>query len=103
LSYRVLLTDEARSFLAALDKKTLHAIARKIESLKESPEKRGKRLHGELAAYRSLPAAGRYRIVYRIDRDAVVVLVIGVGIRKEGDRIDVYETIRRFVKQRLIE
>lgn len=103
MSYRVLISNEAKSFLASLDQKTLHVVARKIESLKESPEKRGKRLHGELAAYRSIPAAGRYRIVYRIDSDAVVVLVVGVGFRKEGDRIDVYETIRRFVRQRLIE
>ncbi len=32
----------------------------------------------------------RYRIIYRIEREKVIVVVIAVGIHKEGDRADIY-------------
>jgi mRNA-degrading endonuclease RelE of RelBE toxin-antitoxin system len=41
-------------------------IARKIEALKESPEKQGKALSGDLSGYRSLHAAVRYRVMYEV-------------------------------------
>ena len=32
----------------------------------------------------------RYRIIYRIEQDRVVVVIVGVGRSKEGDKRDVY-------------
>ena len=56
----------------------------------------GKALLGELRGHRSVWAVGqRYRIVYRVIRDEVMVLVIGVGRRREGNRRDVYARLER--------
>jgi mRNA interferase RelE/StbE len=103
LNYKITLTDEARAYLRSLDNKTKTAIARKIETLRESPEKRGKALTANLAGYRSLHAAGRYRIVYEVKSETVTVIVIGIGIRKEGSKIDVYETMKKMIKLKLLE
>ncbi len=63
----------------------------RIRKLAEEPEKQGKPLIDELLGYRSIRAIGqRYRIIYRIRESAVMVLVVGAGIRKEGHRSDIY-------------
>jgi mRNA interferase RelE/StbE len=103
LNYKISLTDEAGAYLRSLDDKTKKAIARKIESLRESPDKRGKALTGNLLGYRSLHAAGRYRILYEVKSETVTVIVIGIGIRKEGSKIDVYETMKKMIKLRLLD
>ncbi|WP_204105559.1 MULTISPECIES: hypothetical protein [Spirulina sp. CCY15215] len=36
-----------------------------------------------------------YRIVYRVDRDRVVVIIIGLGLRREGDRDDIYAILEK--------
>jgi len=41
--------------------------------------------------YYRIPAAGRYRVVYRVREDALIVEVVCLGIRKEGSREDVYQ------------
>ena len=64
-------------------------ILTRIEKLKDEPEKQGKALSEELSGYRSIRAVGqRYRIIYRVDQDRVVVVI--VGRRNEGDKRDVY-------------
>ena len=103
LNYKITLTDEARAYLRSLDDKTKAAIARKIETLRETPEKRGKALTGNLAGFRSLHAAGHYRIVYKVKSETVTVIVFGIGIRKEGSKIDVYETMKKMIKLKLLE
>ena len=53
--------------------------------------KLGKPLIGDLKNFRSLRAAGqRYRIVYQVAVQAGLVIVVVIGIRKEGDKRDVY-------------
>jgi mRNA interferase RelE/StbE len=103
LNYKITLTDEAKAYLRSLDSKTRIAIARKIETLKESPEKKGKALSGNLTGYRSLHAAGRYRVVYEVTVKKVMVIVVGIGIRKEGSRIDIYETIKKLLRSKVFE
>lgn len=45
----------------------------------------------ELSGFRSVRAVGqRYRIIYAIQGEQVKVIVIAVGIRKEGSKADVY-------------
>jgi mRNA interferase RelE/StbE len=66
-------------------------ILTRIEKLKDEPEKQGKALSEELSGYRSIRAVGqRYRIVYKIEQDQVLVVIVGVGRRKEGDKRDIY-------------
>ena len=56
-------------------------------------------LTGSLARYHSLRAAGqRYRVVYRIEADRVIVYVVLIGIRKEGSKADIYELAERLVR-----
>jgi len=103
LNYKIILTDESKAYLRSLDGKTSTAIARKIEALKESPGKRGKALSGDLQGYRSLHASGRYRVVYEVKENIVTVIVVAAGIRKEGSKIDVYETLKKLFRTKVFE
>lgn len=101
MNYKITLTDEAKAHLISLDGKTRTTIARRIEALKESPEKQGKALSGDLGGYRSLHAAGRYRVLYEVKVDQVMVIVVAVGMRKEGSKIDVYETLKKLLRSKV--
>jgi len=104
-TWRVELTELAAQQLAEIsDVRVRRQIARRIDELQTDPEKRGKPLLGELAGIYSLRAAGqRYRILYRIERERVVVYVVAVGIRKEGDKRDIYSLARRLLRLGLID
>ena len=105
MRYRVLLTSEAVGMLRGIsDQRIRSQIARRIERLSDDPEIQGKPLTGLLIGYRSLRAAGqRYRIVYRVDRGEVRVIVVAVGIRREGGRRDIYRLAQRLVRLGLVE
>ncbi|MCX5856173.1 MAG: type II toxin-antitoxin system mRNA interferase toxin, RelE/StbE family [Deltaproteobacteria bacterium] len=103
MNYKILLSHEAKACLQTLDGRTKDIIARKIESLKESPDKKGKPLSGDLSKYRSIHAAGRYRILYEVKATEVIVFIIAVGIRKEGSKIDVYETMKKLMRLKILE
>ena len=73
------------------DRRLQESLRVRLKRLEVEPEKQGKPLHEELTGYRSVRAAGqRYRIIYRIEEDRVLVLVVMIGIRKEGDKNDAY-------------
>ncbi len=105
MTWRIALTPTAQRMLAAIpDRRIREQIARRIAGLASDPEKQGKALLGELAGIRSLRTVGqRYRILYRLERQTVVVLVVAVGIRKEGSKTDVYSLARKLIRLRLIE
>ena len=56
----------------------------RIEKLKNESDKQGKALSEELSGYHSIRAVGqRYRIVYRVEQDRVlVVIVVWEGAKK---------------------
>jgi mRNA interferase RelE/StbE len=57
---------------------------------------RVKPLGRELRGMYSVRAVGqRYRVIYRIDSGVLVVLVVGVGIRRVGDKKDAYSKISK--------
>jgi mRNA interferase RelE/StbE len=70
------------------------------------PESLGKPLHDELRGVYRIPF-GRYRILYSVSRrrDAAIevvevyVRVVLVGIRKEGDKRDVYRLAQRLARR----
>ena len=105
MNYKITLTDESKAYLTSLDGKTRKVIARKIDALKESPEKQGKALSGDLAGYRSLHAAGRYRVVYqvKVKVNQIMVIVVAASMRKEGSKIDVYETLKKLLRSNVIK
>lgn len=85
------------------DRRIQELLWRSGESLSRDPERRGRPLVGPLAGYRSLRVAGqRYRLIYRIAAGEVLVWVCAVGIRKEGDRRDVYALARKLLRSGLI-
>jgi mRNA interferase RelE/StbE len=86
------------------DRRIRAKIIETIDGLAEDPEKKGKALIAELDGYHSVRAAGqRYRIIFRIDRDKVLVLIVAAGIRREGDRKDIYELAKKLIRARLLE
>jgi mRNA interferase RelE/StbE len=93
VEYSIHLTARAAKSLGDIPDKSIRTqIAKRIDSLKNDPELLGKALVGDLRGFRSIRVAKkRYRILFRIDQQAPRVNVVLVGIRKDGDKKDVYE------------
>ena len=85
---------------AISDRRIRRTIVRRIEGLARDPEKQGKALVGELAGYRSLHVA-RHRVIYQVEGDRVIL--VAVGLRKQGDLKDVYSRVKKLLRLRLIE
>ena len=102
--YAVKWTETATGLLEAIsDKRVQRGIYARAGQLAHSPADQGKPLVSELAGFRSVRAAGqKYRIVYRVQRQDVIVVVVAVGRRKHGDAADIYALARRLLKQRLV-
>lgn len=97
MTFEVIFTDEVDRDLESIsDVRTRSAVIRKAFALDTEPSKQGKPLSGNLAAYRVVRAAGqRYRVVYQVASLEDVVTVVVIGIRKEGDKRDVYQVAGR--------
>ena len=96
--YKVRITPQAKRQLKELDSRTPKQVAAKIDTLRTEPEKYGKPLRGSLSGFYAVRTAGqRYRIIYLIEDQEVVVLIVGVGIRKEGDKKDIYALMKKLV------
>jgi mRNA interferase RelE/StbE len=86
------------------DRRIREKIIETIDGLAEEPEKKGKPLAAELDGYHRVRAVGqRYRIIYRIDNEKVIVMVVAAGIRKEGDRKDIYTLAKKLIRARLLD
>jgi mRNA interferase RelE/StbE len=99
MEYQIQLIPLALSFLSKItDKRIQQEIRKRIEKLKIEPDKQGKALSGKLKGYRSVRAVGQiYRIVYRVEEAQIIVIVIGVGIRKQGDKKDIYALLEKLI------
>ena len=97
-------TETALKLVEAIpDQRIRRLIAQRADQIATSPEQQGKPLIGELAGFRSVRAVGqRYCVVYRVEREEVVVLIVAVGRRRSGDKSDVYELARKLLRQRLL-
>jgi mRNA interferase RelE/StbE len=100
LAWKVSLTNTAQDMLAAIsDRRLQEKILTRIEGLEIEPEKQGKPLVGELSGLRSLRTGGqRYRIIYKVDKGQITVLVIAIGIRRQGSKKDIYELAQKLVR-----
>ncbi len=99
IEFEIQLTPLALEMLENIkDKRHQKVLSSRIDKLKINPEKQGKPLTGKLINYRSVRAVGqRYRILYKVEIDKVVVLVVGVGLRKEGDKGDIYNFLEKLI------
>jgi mRNA interferase RelE/StbE len=87
--YRIQILPRAARELAALPYDVRQRIDTKIQSLADNPRRQGvEKLAGEDGLYRV--RAGDYRIVYAIQDDVLLVLVVRIGHRGE-----VYRSLRK--------
>jgi mRNA interferase RelE/StbE len=95
----------AESLREIASRTTQQKIIDKVDQLAASgePELLGKPLVDELQGLHRI-SFGRYRIVYRVIRDPrnpailrIVIRVILVGIRKQGDKRDIYRRLTRML------
>jgi len=105
VAYVVRWTETAVERLEAIsDARVRRIVYDRAGALARDPERQGKALLGELDGFRSIRAVGqRYRIIYRVQRQEIVVIVVTVGLRKEGDKRDVYALARKLLKQGLLK
>jgi mRNA interferase RelE/StbE len=104
LKYRILITDTCLSLIEKIsDKKIQRTILNRIEGLSNDPDKQGKKLVKDLSGFHSVHAAGRYRIIYQIDKQAVIIYVLAAGIRKEGDKKDIYKIAKKLLNAGLMD
>jgi mRNA interferase RelE/StbE len=105
VTFEIEITPTALGMINKVPDRRIRAkIIETIDGLAEDPEKKGKPLMAELDGYRSVRAVGqRYRIIYRIDNEKVIVLVVAAGIRREGDRKDIYALAKKLIRARLLE
>ncbi len=80
--YQVLFDKPASKQLAKLPKKAYEKVKKSIEELAENPRPVGcLKLKGNGEAYRI--RIGDFRVIYEIEDDVLVVVVVSVGDRKE--------------------
>jgi len=82
------------------DRRIRDVIARRIDGLTKEPVKKGKALVAELTGFRSLRAA-RYRVLYKVEKQRVII--VAVGIRREGDTKDIYARAKKLLRLKLID
>ena len=101
--YGILFSDMAVTMLKAIrDRRIQQKIAERVDRLTQEPEKQGKGLGGEVIGCRSVHAAGRYCVIYRVDQAKAEVTVFVVGIRKKGAKKDIYELARKLIQRGLV-
>ena len=104
MKYRILITDTCLSLIGKIpDKKTQRTVLNRIQKLSHEPDKQGKKLVKDLAGFRSVHAAGRYRIIYKIDKQTVIIYVLAAGIKKEGDKKDIYKIAKKLLNAGLLD
>jgi len=104
MKWEILLTPTSKKMLGNIrDERVRRKIIESIDGLRQNPEMQGKPLISELKSYRSLRAVGqRYRIIYRLKKNKIIVVIVAVGLRKEGDKADVYQLTKKLLKLGLL-
>jgi mRNA interferase RelE/StbE len=82
LAYRIEFAPRAERDFSALDGSIRKRIARRIDALAQNPYPAGiKKLAGDDHIYRL--RVGDYRILYQVKVRALLVLIVGIGHRRE--------------------
>lgn len=104
MDWNIVISPTAQKQLAHIsDRRISRSIENTIDSLDTEPARKGKALIGELAGYRSIRSVGqRYRVIFKLHYDQRIVYVASVGIRKDGDKNDVYALAKKLIKAGLL-
>ena len=99
MEYRIELTPLALEMIEAIqDKREQQGIIERLQKLKRLKLQQGKPLTGDLKGFYSIRAVGqRFRIVYQVKAEQILVLVVGVGRRKESDKKDIYTLLKKLL------
>ena len=104
MKYGILITDTCLNLIDKIaDKKIQRRVLDRIEKLSDEPDKQGKRLVKDLTGFCSVHVFKRYRIIYRIEEKTVTIYVLAVGIRKEGDKKDIYAIAKKLLNAGLLD
>ena len=104
MKYKILITDTCLALIEKIpDKKIRRTILNRIEELSDEPDKQGKMLVKDLSGFRSIHAAGRYRIIYRVDKQTVIIYILAAGVRKQGDKKDIYKIAKKLLDVGLLD
>jgi mRNA interferase RelE/StbE len=79
--YAVEILPSAAKALAKLGRAVQHRIARRIDRIAEDPRSDAVKLRGADDVWRS--RVGDYRILYRIEDERVVIVIIRIGHRRD--------------------
>jgi mRNA interferase RelE/StbE len=100
MAYKVEFLSEAAQEFEALDGSLKKIAAKQIDKLAERPElgePLGKRMGIDLTGYRKTYFGKKaFRIVYEIQRQKLVVLIIGIGKR---ERAEIYKELAPRLKR----
>jgi len=100
MAYKVEFLPEAAQEFAALDGSLKKIAAKQIDKLAEKPElgeALGKRMGIDLTGYRKMYFGKKaFRIVYEIQRQKLLILIIGIGKR---ERAEIYKEVARRLKR----
>ena len=100
MAYKVEFLPEASREFEALDGSLKKVAAKQIDKLAERPElgePLGKRMGIDLTGYRKIYFGKRgYRIVYEIQRQRLIILIIGIGKR---ERAEIYREVARRLRR----
>ncbi len=100
MAYRVEFLPEAAREFDALDGSLRKIAAKQIDKLAETPElgkPLGKRMGIDLTGYRKIYFAKKgYRIIYEIQRQKLVILIIGIGKR---ERAEIYREVAKRLRR----
>ena len=104
MKYGILISDTCLTLIGRIpDKRIQRDILNRIQKLSHEPDKQGKELVKDLSGFRSAHSAGRYRIIYKIDKQTVIIYVLAAGIRKEGDKKDIYKIAKKLLDAGLLD
>lgn len=105
MSWKIIFTTYAKIHLTSIkDRRIKEQISKRIDALADNPDKQGKPLGDELYGFRSVRAVKeRYRVIYKIKKEEIIVLVVMVGMRKEGNKKDVYALANRLSRLGLLD
>lgn len=80
VKYSIILSDKFDKFFSQLDRVSQKRIVERLKDLSKNP-KSGKPLKGRFKGIRSL-RVGKYRILYDIQENHLIIVVIAIGHRK---------------------
>lgn len=100
MTWQILLTPTVLKLLSDISARCIREkIGAVIDRLTEDLEKSGKALLGELSGWRSIRAMRqRYRIIYQIRDNEIVVVIVAVGLRRDRGKDDIYTLAKKLIR-----